>query len=658
MPATTAPRPLPASPQAFVVRTNNWADASQVQALARGVNCTMYNTQGAHPAVHEGRPGTWFSVWAPNAREVCVVGDFNYWQHGAFYLNSSDSGVWWGFVPGIGVGTHYKYSIRTQWGSIIEKSDPYAFEAELPPKTASIVADLSNFEWNDQAWMQKRRETDWFSKPISVYEVHLGSWKRPWDKRRYHTYAELAEMLIAHMHDMGFTHLQLMPITEFPFDGSWGYQPTGYFAPTSRFGTPKDFQLFIDALHRADISVLIDWVPGHFPTDAHGLGRFDGTAMYEHEDSRLGFHPDWNTYIFNYGRNEVRSFLLSSARFWCDQYHIDGLRVDAVASMLYLDYSRESGEWIPNPFGGRENLEAIQFLKDMNTSLHGEFPGILTVAEESTAWPGVSRPVYDGGLGFSCKWDMGWMNDTLRYMRRDPIYRSHHQNELSFRMVYAFTENFIMPLSHDEVVHGKGSLLSQMPGDEWQKFANLRLMFGYQATIPGKTLLFMGAEMAQPQEWNHDSQIEWPLLQKPKHAGIQACVRDLNKLVAEHPALHERDFHHDGFEWISGDDAANCVYAYARFSADRTEKLVVVLNMTPVPRHGYRIGVPELGFYKEIFNSDAKKFGGGDVGNGGGVESQPIPQHGRAQSINITLAPLGITVFMAEASRLPAGAKK
>jgi 1,4-alpha-glucan branching enzyme len=654
MPATsTASRPLPASPQAFVVRTNHWGDPQQAQALARGVNCTMYNTQGAHPAVHEGRPGVWFSVWAPNAREVCVVGDFNYWQHGAFYLNSSDSGVWWGFVPGVGVGTRYKYSIRTQWGTLVEKADPYAFEAELPPKTASVVADLSNFEWNDQAWMKKRRETDWFSKPIQIYEVHLGSWKRPWDKRRYHTYAELAEMLIEHMHDMGFTHLQLMPITEFPFDGSWGYQPTGYFAPTSRFGTPKDFQLFVDALHRADISVLIDWVPGHFPTDAHGLGRFDGTALYEHEDARLGFHPDWNTYIFNYGRNEVRSFLLSSARFWCDVYHIDGLRVDAVASMLYLDYSRNSGEWIPNPYGGRENLEAIQFLKDMNTSLHGEFPGVLTIAEESTAWPGVSRPVYDGGLGFSCKWDMGWMNDTLRYMRRDPIYRSHHQNELSFRMVYAFTENFIMPLSHDEVVHGKGSLLSQMPGDEWQKFANLRLMFGYQSTMPGKSLLFMGAELAQPQEWNHDSQLEWQLLQSPRHAGIQAFVRDMNKLVIEHPALHERDFTHDGFEWIIGDDAANCVYAWCRFSADRNEKLVVALNMTPVPRYNYRIGVPELGSYREIFNSDAKRYGGGDVGNAGGVDSQPIPFHGRPQSISVTLPPLGLAIFKADATKTP-----
>jgi 1,4-alpha-glucan branching enzyme len=605
----------------------------------------MYKTQGAHPAVHEGRSGTWFSVWAPNAREVCVVGDFNYWKHGSFYLNSSDAGVWWGFVPGIGVGEHYKYSIRSPEGALLEKCDPYAFAAEVPPKTASIVYDLSVFEWSDNDWMKKRRETDWSSKPVSIYEVHLGSWRRPWDKRRYHTYAELSDMLVKYAHDMGFTHLQLMPITEFPFDGSWGYQPTGYFAPTSRFGSPKDFQQFVDKCHEAELGVLIDWVPGHFPTDAHGLGRFDGTAVYEHADEKQGFHPDWNTYIFNYGRNEVRGFLLSSARFWCDMYHVDGIRVDAVASMLYLDYSRNYGEWVPNPYGGRENLEAIQFLKDMNTSLHGEFPGILTIAEESTAWPGVSRPVYDGGLGFSQKWDMGWMNDTLRYLRRDPVYRKFSQNELSFRMVYAFTENFVLPLSHDEVVHGKGSLLTQMPNDDWQKFANLRLLFAYQYTMPGKPLLFMGNELAPWGEWNHDSQLDWQLLQFPKHAGIQGFVRSLNQLKKDHPALYERDFHSDGFEWISADDAANSVYSYCRFSADRSEQLVVVANMTPVPRYNYRIGAPSPGTYREILNSDAKGFGGADIGNAGDVAAEPIPAHGRPQSLSVTLPPLGLIIL-------------
>jgi 1,4-alpha-glucan branching enzyme len=608
----------------------------------------MYRTQGAHPAVHEGREGTWFSVWAPNAREVCVVGNFNYWQHGSFYLNSSNEGVWWGFVPGVGKGEHYKYSIRTYDGRIIEKSDPYAFATELPPRTASIVWDMADFRWSDEAWAAKRKTTDWYSAPISIYEVHLGSWRRPWDRRKYHTYAELAEMLIPYAHDMGFTHLQLMPITEFPFDGSWGYQPTGYFAPTSRFGTPDDFQRFVDTCHNADLGVLIDWVPGHFPNDAHGLARFDGTALYEHEDVRQGFHPDWNTYIFNYGRNEVRGFLLSSARFWCDVYHVDGIRVDAVASMLYLDYSRKAGEWIPNPYGGRENLEAIQFLKDMNTALCGEFPGILTIAEESTAWPGVSRPVYDGGLGFTCKWDMGWMNDTLRYLRRDPIHRKFYQNELSFRMVYAFTENFVLPLSHDEVVHGKGSLLRQMPGDDWQKFANLRLLYGYQFTMPGKPLLFMGSEIAQWGEWNHDSQLDWQLLEYSKHAGIQAFIRELNRVTKAHPALYERDYSADGFEWISADDAVNSVYCYCRFSADRKEKLVIALNMTPVPRQNYRIGVPEPTTYREILNSDAKGFGGADIGNAGDIASEPIPSHGRPQSISIQLPPLSMVILQAQ----------
>ncbi|MCL4154944.1 UNVERIFIED_CONTAM: hypothetical protein GTU68_064203 [Idotea baltica] len=510
-------------------------------------------------------------------------------------MNSSDTGVWWGTVPDVQPGEAYKYSIRKQDDSIIEKSDPYAFYAEHTPKTASIVYDLNGFQWDDTQWMSKRAETNWYEKPMNIYEVHLGSWN----------YRELSDQLIEYATEMGFTHLQLMPITEYPFDGSWGYQATGYFAPTSRYGTPLDFMAFVNRCHQAGLGVLLDWVPGHFPTDAHGLDNFDGTSLYEHSDPRQGFHPDWNTNIFNYGREEVRDFLLSSARFWCEKYHIDGIRVDAVASMLYLDYSREDGEWIPNEHGGRENLEAIQFLKDFNTMLHGEFPGILTIAEESTAWPGVSKPVYDGGLGFTMKWDMGWMNDTLHYMRRDPSQRSHHQNELSFRTLYAFTESFVLPLSHDEVVHGKKSLISQMPGDQWQQFANLRLLYGYQATTPGKSLVFMGGELGQWTEWDHDGELDWALESIDTHAGIKRYVQDLNNLVKKHPALHEVDFSHDGFSWIQADDASNCTYAFCRHSKENAETLVIIMNMTPVPREDYLAGVPEAGEYRELFNSDA-----------------------------------------------------
>ena len=610
--------------------------------------CTAYEWFGAHLVNDGDIVGTRFAVWAPNAKEVCVICDRNGWKHGGFYLNSSNEGVWTGIIPDMGAGEAYKYSLRFQNDEIVEKSDPYAFYAEHPPKTASIVYNLENFDWADQQWVEARKELNWFEKPFNVYEVQLGSWKRPKDGRKYFSYKELAKDLIAYVKELGFTHLQLMPINEYPFDGSWGYQATGYFAPTSRYGTPFDFMAFVDACHQAGIGVLIDWVPGHFPTDLHGLGKFDGTALFEHADPRKGFHPDWNTNIFNYGRDEVRNFLLSCAHFWCEKYHIDGIRVDAVASMLYLDYSREEGEWIPNEYGGRENLEAISFLKDFNSSLHGSFPGILTVAEESTSWPGVSKPVYDGGLGFSMKWDMGWMNDTLRYMQQDPIHRQHHQSVLSFRSLYAFSENFVLPLSHDEVVHGKKSLISQMPGDQWQQFANLRLLLGYQGTLPGKQLLFMGGEIGQWTEWNHDAELDWGLLEFDTHKGIQRFVKDLNEIVIEHPALHELDCRSEGFRWIQADDAANSVYAFCRFSKNTEESLVIVMNMTPVPREGYCVGVPKAGFYKELLNSDASLYGGTDVGNAGGVKSKKGSMHGMEQSIELTLPPLGMLVMRAE----------
>jgi len=619
------------------------------------MNCTAYEWLGAHPSTQGTQAGTRFSVWAPNAREVCVICDRNNWQHGGFFLNSSNEGVWNGFLPEIRPGETYKYSLRAPDGSLLEKCDPYGFASEQPPRTASVVTDLTQFHWHDEEWLATRGTTNWYERPVQIYEVHLGSWRRPKDGRKYFSYSELADQLIEYCLDLGFTHLQLMPITEYPFDGSWGYQSTGYFAPTSRHGTPHDFMMFVNKCHRAGLGVLIDWVPGHFPTDSHGLAQFDGTALYEHADPRQGFHPDWNTNIFNYGRNEVRNFLLSSARFWCEKYHIDGIRVDAVASMLYLDYSRNPGQWIPNRFGGRENLEAIQFLKDLNVMLHGEFPGILTIAEESTAWPGVSRPVYDGGLGFTMKWDMGWMNDTLRYLRRDPIHRRHHQNDLSFRSLYAFTENFVLPLSHDEVVHGKKSLVSQMPGDHWQMFANLRLLLGYQAVLPGKMLLFMGAELAQWTEWNHDGELDWALESVDTHAGIRRYVKDLNALVIHNPALYERDCSHDGFAWIQADDAANSVYAFCRFSKEGKEIIAAVFNMTPVPRYGYRIGVPQAGVYREILNSDSWLYGGTDVGSGGGVTTEPIHSHGQQSSIELTLPPLGMLVlkFAGPAKSIP-----
>ncbi|HXY34207.1 MAG TPA: 1,4-alpha-glucan branching protein GlgB [Planctomycetaceae bacterium] len=605
----------------------------------------MYRTLGAHPDVVDGVVGTRFAVWAPNATEVSVLCNVNGWKAGQNRLWGSDSGTWSGFVPGVKHGDVYKYALRTRDGRMIEKSDPVAFYAEVPPCSASIVYHLPDYPWNDGAWMHRRAHTNWFEQPLAIYEVHLGSWRRPKDGRRYLSYRELAKQLVDYLHEMGYTHLQLMPLCEFPFDGSWGYQTTGYYAPTSRFGTPEDFMYFIDYCHQADVGVIIDWVPAHFPCDGHALGHFDGTALYEHADPRQGMHPDWGTYIFNYGRSEVRDFLLSSARFWLETYHVDGLRVDAVASMLYLDYSRKAGEWIPNRYGGRENIEAIQFIKDLNTHLHGAFPGILTVAEESTAWGGVSAPVYNGGLGFSMKWDMGWMNDTLRYLRHEPVHRKYHQNELSFRMVYAFTENFILPLSHDEVVHGKRALISQMPGDYWQQFANLRLLYGYQYTMPGKKLLFMGGEFGQWTEWNYDAELDWALFGHKYHDSLRRYVGDLNRVYRSEPALYEIDFKPEGFRWIQADDYQNSVYAYYRVGKDPNQIVVVVENFTPVPRQKYRIGVPRAGCYRELINSDAAIYGGGNIGNAGAVYTEPIPAHGHAQSLSLMLPPLAVLML-------------
>lgn len=602
---------------------------------------TLYRYMGAHPFPE----GVRFAVWAPNATEVSVISDGNGWSRGKDMLQPSESGVWSGFIQGAVPGTRYKYAIRSKNGYYIEKSDPFAFATEHRPNTASVTWNIRGFDWQDDDWIQRRAETDWLQAPVSVYELHPGSWKRPEDGREFFNYRELAHQIGDYVAEMGYTHVQLMPITEHPFDGSWGYQTTGYFAPTSRFGSPDDFQYFVDHLHQRNIGVLLDWVPGHFPTDGHGLAEFDGTKLYEHADPRKGFHPDWNTLIFNYGRREVSEFLLSSARFWCDVYHIDGLRVDAVASMLYLDYSRKEGEWIPNEHGGRENLEAIEFLKDFNTVMHREFPGVVTVAEESTDWPGVSRPVYDGGLGFTMKWDMGWMNDTLRFMRRDAVHRSWHLNDLTFRSVYAYTENFMLPLSHDEVVHGKKSLVGQMPGDQWQQFANLRLLYGMQFLAPGKKLMFMGDEIAQWVEWNHDGEIDWKLRLFETHEGVRNLIRDLNYLYVNQEALHTTDFSHNGFQWIVGDDHTNCVMAYIRQTEDASEQLLVVCNLTPTPRHDYRIGVTAPGYYRELLNTDAACYSGSGIGNNGGVYSQPNSCHGRDQSVTLQVPPLSVSVF-------------
>jgi 1,4-alpha-glucan branching enzyme len=612
-----------------------------------GSHFRLWERLGAHHDPETG--GTSFAVWAPNAETVSVVGDFNGWDPRANPIQArGSSGIWEGFVPGARPGNAYKFHIVArggQWRG--DKADPLAVFAEVAPKTASVIWQL-DYGWGDGEWMRGRREHNAPAAPWSIYEVHLGSWMRDeHGANRSLTYRELAPRLAEYCERMGFTHVEFLPVTEHPFFGSWGYQATGFFAPTSRYGTPQDFMHLVDTLHQRGIGVVLDWVPSHFPTDAHGLAYFDGTHLYEHADPRRGFHPDWNSYIFNYGRHEVRSFLISSAIFWLDRYHVDGIRVDAVASMLYLDYSRKAGEWIPNDYGGRENLEAIEFLRRFNTEVYRAFPDVQTMAEESTAWPVVSRPTYVGGLGFGMKWDMGWMHDTLQYFSREPIHRRFHQNELTFRAIYAFSENYVLPLSHDEVVHGKGSLLAKMPGDDWQRFANLRLLYGYMHATPGKKLVFMGSEFAQGREWNHDSQIDWYLLQYPFHSGVQRWYRDLNQAHREEAALHERDFDPAGFEWIDASDTDNSVLAFLR-TASNGDVVVCVFNLTPVPRPGYRVGVPRGGFWRELLNSDATVYGGSGWGNLGGLEAVPERWHGRPHSIPVALPPLGAVFFKSE----------
>jgi len=589
-----------------------------------------------------------FAVWAPNAEYVSVVGNFNGWQPGADPLHPlGHSGIWEGFVPGLAVGEIYKYSVISRHnGYAVEKADPYAFHCETPPQTASVVWDL-DYSWGDADWMASRAPRNGAKAPISVYEVHLGSWKRHrLQENRPYTYRELARDLPGHVRSLGFTHVEFLPVMEHPFYGSWGYQTTGLFAPTSRYGAPQDFMHLIDELHRQGIGVILDWVPSHFPADQHGLAYFDGTHLYEHSDPRQGFHPDWNSVIYNYGRKEVPSFLISSALFWLDKYHADGLRVDAVASMLYLDYSREGGQWIPNEFGGRENLEAIDFLRRLNTEVYREFPDVQTIAEESTDWPMVSRPVYVGGLGFGMKWDMGWMHDTLKYMRLDPVHRKFHHGELTFRMLYAHTENFTLALSHDEVVHGKGSLLAKMPGDDWQKFANLRALYGYMYAQPGKKLLFMGGELATWNEWDHEAELSWELLQYAPHAGVHRWVEDLNRFYREEPALHEWDFDPRGFEWVDCSDSQQSTLSLIRRCGSTEVTVLVAFNLTPVPRHGYRVGVPRPGRWVERLNSDAELYGGSGQGNSGGVEAEAVETHGRPWSLNLTLPPLSVVFFV------------
>ncbi|TVZ38264.1 1,4-alpha-glucan branching enzyme [Alteromonadaceae bacterium 2753L.S.0a.02] len=621
--------------------------------FGEGTHESAYKFMGAQLKEVDGVSGCMFAVWAPNARRVSVVGGFNHWDGRKHMMRKHiPSGIWEIFVPGVSEGAEYKYELKARDGNLLpHKSDPYGFFAQCPPERASRVYDNNQYAWQDSDWHQIKYRYTKRDKPISIYEVHLGSWKRvPDENHRYLTYRELAQELIPYVKQMGFTHIQLMPVSEFPFDGSWGYQPVGLFAPTSRFGTPDDFKYFVDQCHLAEIAVLIDWVPGHFPTDEHGLGRFDGTPLYEHADSRQGFHPDWNTYIFNYGRKEVANYLMANALYWLEVFHIDGLRVDAVASMLYLDYSRNEGEWLPNAFGGRENLEAIDFLKHVNERVYKNFPDAMMVAEESTAWPGVSKPTHFGGLGFGFKWNMGWMNDSLEYISKEPIHRQYHHHDMTFSLYYAFSENFILPLSHDEVVHGKRSILGRMPGDSWQQFANLRAYYSFMWTHPGKKLLFMGSEFAQGAEWNHNNSLDWHQLEIDEHASVQRLITDLNKVYVATPALYELDSEGSGFEWVEADDRHNSVFVFYRKANDGKSKVLVVCNFTPVVRESYRVGVNDPGVYTEILNTDDSRYGGGNIGNKKPIESQAKDWHFREHSIEVTIPPLATLIFSCQES--------
>jgi len=623
-----------------------------IYLFKEGNHFRLYEKLGAHRLADGEQDGTYFAVWAPNASSVSVIGDFNGWNPTAHRLGVrwDGSGIWEGFIPGLKEGAVYKYHVVSRYGGYeVDKGDPFAFFWEVSPRTASVVWEL-DYEWGDDNWMKGRRRANSLAAPLSIYEVHLGSWRRvPEEGGRSLSYREMADPLAEYARENGFTHVELLPVMEHPFYGSWGYQVVGYFAPTSRYGTPQDFMYLIDRLHQHGIGVILDWVPSHFPTDEHGLAYFDGTHLYEHADVRKGFHPDWSSYIFNYGRNEVRSFLISSALFWLDRYHADGLRIDAVASMLYLDYSRPEGEWVPNQYGGRENLEAVHFLRRLNEVVYGTYPDVQTIAEESTAWPQVTRPVYLGGLGFGMKWNMGWMHDTLAYLSKDPIHRKYHHDQLTFSIWYAFSENFVLALSHDEVVHGKGSLIGRMPGYEWQKFANLRLLFGYMYTHPGKKLLFMGGEFGQWREWDHEQSLDWHLLQYRPHQGLQRWIRDLNLLYREEPALHELDFERAGFEWVDFRDWEHSVISFLRKGRSSDRVVLSVCNFTPVPRFGYRVGVPLPGFWEEVLNSDGKEYGGSGLGNLGGLEADPIPFHGKSHSLCLTLPPLGMVCLRSPA---------
>ncbi len=625
----------------------DWLSNFDRYLISEGTHERAYEKLGAHLARFDGVDGVVFAVWAPNARQVAVVGDFNDWNSGLHPMHSSNAGIWTLFIPGLSEFCVYKYRITAQNHEQFDKADPFGFAMEERPRTGSVVADLARHQWRDEAWIADRPRRQSLDAPISIYEVHLGSWRRETDPdwgQRYLSYRELAATLIPYVKEMGYTHIELLPIAEYPFDGSWGYQVLGFFAPTSRFGSPEDFMFFVDECHAAGLGVILDWVPAHFPKDGAGLNLFDGTQLYAHANPLQGEHQDWGTLIFNYSRNEVRAFLISNALFWIDKYHIDGLRVDAVASMLYLDYSREAGQWVPNEHGGRENLAAISFLRKVNEVLHGIFPGVLTIAEESTSWPMVSRPTYLGGLGFSLKWNMGWMHDTLSYMGKDPLFRRFHHHQMTFGMLYAFHENFVLPISHDEVVHGKGSLLGKMSGDEWQKFANLRAYLSFMWGYSGKKLLFMGCDFGQWQEWNHDTGLEWQALDAPRHQGMQRLVRDLNQVYRHEPALHEVDFDWSGFQWIDANDSDNSVLSFVRYAKDPADFVVVVCNLTPVVRQGYCIGVPKAGPYRELINSDLEIYGGSGVGNGS-VVALNQPCHAFGAALSLTLPPLAALIL-------------